>query len=313
MAQPSPVVVAGVPLVLELADDVLVVDWLAPIVKAALKNIELSLDKETLAKHAALAWCQLQTVKSLRARKADAFTAYEKRLTMLASRVMCAAVSCGSAEELTAERTMELEDLAAAIIQQVGEKLEAKAVKQPAPATAPGAAAIEDAADDAAARAARAKELKACGVRAPAKRKLALADRQNANELGADETTPIYAEWLVEVEEQAKKATGAPRGRTARPIGDGIADGKAAAAERRAAAAENPTFEQVAVYRCGLCNGPVLRTFEALFGHRNGPRSCTRRLTKAAAPVDDQVQQTPSPKRRKTDEDMPRVEGGITT
>ena len=45
-----------------------------------------------------------------------------------------AAVGCREDDQLSEHRTMELEDLAATIIEQVGEELEAKAVAQPAPA-----------------------------------------------------------------------------------------------------------------------------------------------------------------------------------
>ena len=135
----SSTVVAGVPLDYELSNEEPVVDWLTLIVKDALYNIGLKLDEEPLRKLAALSWCQMQTVKALRARKANAPEVYQSRLNALASRVLYAAMSWDKEQELDKEQAMELQDLGLAITAEVDDKLAAKVAVQLSPATAPEA------------------------------------------------------------------------------------------------------------------------------------------------------------------------------
>ena len=300
-------VVAGVPLEYELSDDDLVLPWLAAIVKDALGNIGLAeaLSEEDLHKWAALSWCQMRTVKLLRARKANDPDRYLARLQALALNVLSAAYGCNK-QELNEQQAMELEDLAHTITTQVDDKLAAKAAVQPPPAAAPVATTKEDEADGEAARVARvarAKELQKSTMTAHAKRALASAARRGDKGKLGEDSTPIYEGWSIEIEEREEKPKGAPRGKTALRTSEDVAEAKVVAAERRAAAAEEPTLKLRAVFRCNLCNGPPLASVSALAGHRNGAQSCTRRrVPKVPVPVDDQVQQTPPAKRGRNDD-----------
>lgn len=121
-----------------LPDEARVGEWLTPMVKELLSNIELECDATRLSERCALMWCQLHTTKQLRRCKHDSPDRFEARLTKLARGLICTALS-RTENELSSEDKDQLDDLAAALTESVTEKLEEKVASKPQPAAVPAA------------------------------------------------------------------------------------------------------------------------------------------------------------------------------